>query len=638
MKQAIILAGGKGTRLQSRLKGLPKPLIDICGKPLLERQIELLIRYGFEEVLVLVNHEADQITQFLESKKDWLIRIECIDDREPLGTAGATIAIYPKLDQNFLVVYGDTMLDVDLERFEKFHMSTPQAIATLFLHPNDHPHDSDLVAMNQVNIITQFYPYPHPDNILLPNLVNAGLYWINKDAIDSIGRKKQFSDFGKDFFPQLIKQGEVLKGYNSPEYIKDCGTPARLDKVCAHLQSGKIALQNLSNLQAAVFIDRDGVVNEERGRISHHCDFQLIPGADRAIKALNESNYRTVLVTNQPVIARGDCSVDELKMIHNKMETLLGASGAYFDRIEFCPHHPDKGFTGERAELKIQCNCRKPALGMIEKAQAELNIDIKQSWLVGDSTSDVLAAQAAGLKSILVQTGHAGLDEKYAVLPDFISPNLECATRFILKDYPRIQNQIDLLNLQILPGDWVFIGGLSRSGKSIFANCLKYYLHYQQVDARVIALDGWLKTKTERGNRVTGRYDLSAISDAITLLSQNPIPSHASIPLYSKREEFSVSQLVLDNLSSNTVFIVEGTIALNFAQFVPAPRVKTVFIDIEEEDRKTRVLAEYATRGKTASEAFTIYNDRMSDESPLILQTRAAADHYFQLNLEKLKI
>lgn len=635
MKQAIILAGGKGTRLQSRLHGLPKPLIDICGKPLLERQIDLLIQHGFDEILILVNHGADKIEQFLETKK-WPAKIECIDDGEPLGTAGATIAIYSKLRESFLVMYGDTMLDIDLGRFEKFHLAEPQAYATLFLHPNDHPQDSDLVEITENHLITQFHPYPHAKDIFLPNLVNAGLYWVKKEAIALVGFEKRFMDFGKDLFPWLINQGHSLKGYNSPEYIKDCGTPARLDKVCAHFASGRVHQQNLQNLQAAVFIDRDGVMNEEVGRISHHHDFQLIPGADRAIKALNESNYRTVLVTNQPVIARGDCSVVELKMIHNKMETLLGATGAYFDRIEFCPHHPDKGFPGERPELKIQCDCRKPALGMITKAQAELNIDINQSWMVGDSTSDILAAQAAGLKSIQVQTGHAGLDEKYAVLPDFISPNLECATRFILQDYPRIQNQIELLNLQINPGDWVFIGGLSRGGKSIFANCLRYYLQNQQIDARVIALDGWLKPKSERGNSVMDRYDQSAIADTITQLSQNPMPNHAAIPLYSKRNECAVNQLALNNLSANTVFIVEGTIALNFAQLIPASQVKTVFIDIDEEDRKSRVLAEYATRGKTAAEAFTIYNDRMSDESPLILQTRGAADHCFQLNLKTL--
>jgi D,D-heptose 1,7-bisphosphate phosphatase len=637
MKQAIILAGGKGTRLQSRLNGLPKPLIDIAGKPLLERQIELLMRYGFDEVLILVNHAADQIAKFIDSKKHWPIRIECIDDGEPLGTAGATIAIYPKLQENFLVVYGDTMLDIDLERFEKFHLDSPLASATLFLHPNDHPQDSDLVEINRNNIIEQFYPYPHPDGAYLPNLVNAGLYWIRKDAIDIAGHEKKFSDFGKDFFPQLIERDAVLKGYNSPEYIKDCGTPSRLDKVCAHLLSGRIASQNLNNPQAAIFIDRDGVINEEMGRISKHENFHLTPGSKKAIKAINESNYRAVLVTNQPVIARGDCSEEDLKNIHNKMEALLGASGAYLDRIEYCPHHPDKGFPGERAELKIECNCRKPAIGMIEKAQKELNIDLRQSWFIGDSTADMLAASTAGIRSILVQTGHAGLDEKYPVLPDYICPNFESAIHFILSDYPQIEGRITLLNLDIQPGNWIFVGGLSRSGKSTFANCLKYYLQNQGLDAKVIALDGWLKPKAKRGNSVMERYDQIAIQAFINSLTQVPVPSQSSVPLYSKKKEFAANHLVLDNLSSDTVFIVEGTIALHFAQFLPKSRMKTFFIDIEEVERKNRVLAEYATRGKTVEEAFTIYNDRMSDESPIILQTRTAADYCVQLHLGKPK-
>ena len=253
MKQAIILAGGKGTRLEERLQGLPKPLIDICGKPLLERQIELLKSDGFDQILILVNHGAQQIMDFCQSRDQWNIDIQCLDDGTPLGTAGAAINILPLLADDFLVVYGDTMFDIDLARFKAFHEQDISAGATLFLHPNDHPQDSDLVGMDESSRITAFYPYPHLPGVYLPNLVNAGMYYFRKSALQAWTGNTQSLDFGKDIFPALIEQGVALRGYNSPEYIKDCGTPARLDKVCAQYESGLIAGANLRFKQKVVF-------------------------------------------------------------------------------------------------------------------------------------------------------------------------------------------------------------------------------------------------------------------------------------------------------------------------------------------------------------------------------------------------
>ena len=134
MKQAVILAGGRGTRLRERLNGLPKPLIDVCGVPLLERQVALLKRYGFTNVLVLVNHAAEQIVDFCAARDNWGLEIDCINDGEPRGTAGATLAVLDRLLDDFLVIYGDTMLEVDLNRFHDFHRRFEGVAATLFLH------------------------------------------------------------------------------------------------------------------------------------------------------------------------------------------------------------------------------------------------------------------------------------------------------------------------------------------------------------------------------------------------------------------------------------------------------------------------------------------------------------------------
>jgi histidinol-phosphate phosphatase family protein len=139
-----------------------------------------------------------------------------------------------------------------------------------------------------------------------------------------------------------------------------------------------------------------------------------------------------VLVTNQPVIAKGFCSEADLQNIHNKLETLLGAEHAFLDRIYYCPHHPDAGFAGERPELKIRCDCRKPAPGMVHQAAKDLNLDLTKSWFIGDTTTDIQTARNAGVRSILVQTGYAGRDGKQEAKADFIFASLKNAADWIV--------------------------------------------------------------------------------------------------------------------------------------------------------------------------------------------------------------
>ena len=181
MKQAVILAGGKGTRLASVLKGLPKPLVDVCGKPLLLHQLELLCAHGFTDAVVMVNHRADAIREWLAGV-DLPISVRLIDDGEPRGTAGAVLAALEELEPEFLVMYGDTMLAVDLTRFWAWHSAVPGADVSLFLHPNDHPHDSDLVEIEETGRIVAFHAYPHPAEAWLPNLVNAALYVVRRES------------------------------------------------------------------------------------------------------------------------------------------------------------------------------------------------------------------------------------------------------------------------------------------------------------------------------------------------------------------------------------------------------------------------------------------------------------------------
>lgn len=210
-------------------------------------------------------------------------------------------------------------------------------------------------------------------------------------------------DLDRDVLKPNIPSGKIF-AYDTPEYIKDMGTPDRFYETEKDIESGKVHARNLKNKQKAIFLDRDGTINKMVGFVTKPEQFELIEGAAEAIKAINKSGYLAIVVTNQPVIARGDCTFEELQTIHDKMETELGKVGAFVDAIYVCPHHTDKGFEGERPEYKCNCNCRKPKPGLLLQAAKDFNIDLSESYMIGDSHRDVEAGENAGVKkSIMVE-------------------------------------------------------------------------------------------------------------------------------------------------------------------------------------------------------------------------------------------
>jgi histidinol-phosphate phosphatase family protein len=437
MKQAIILAGGAGTRLRDRLGDLPKPMIPIAEKPLLEHQVELAKKHGFTDLVFFVHHRAELIQEHFGDGAKWGVRIRYVIERVPLGTAGAVLAGLEHLTERFIVLYGDTMVNVDLGRIWKAHEEA-NADATLLLHPNNHPLDSDLVEVDSASRVTAFHNRPHPEGRWFQNLVNAGLYVLDKKALTACAshfapRATHILDFGKDLFPEMLRAGATLLGYNSPEYIKDIGTPDRYDRVCGEFANGTIARSSLATPQRAVFLDRDGTLIVDRDNLRSTDGLELLPGVADAIRELNHHAWRAVVVTNQPVIAKGWATEVDLQNIHNKLETQLGIEHAFLDRIYHCPHHPDAGFEGERKELKIRCDCRKPDIGMIKNAVTDLSIDLSQSWLIGDTTTDIQTAKNAGLRSILVRSGAAGKDGKHFVSADLACEDLPAAVKLILE-------------------------------------------------------------------------------------------------------------------------------------------------------------------------------------------------------------
>lgn len=436
-----ILAGGMGTRLKSRTGAIPKPMAPVCGRPVLEHLINLCATHGFLNIALLVHHEHEVISTYFGNGNRWGVNLTYCIEREARGTAGALNDALPVLADRFLVLYGDTYADVDLNRIWSWH-NTRNAQATLFLHPNDHPGDSDIVELDMDGSVTAIHPYPHEPSLAFRNLVNAALYVFEKAAVVDILPATGKADIAKHTLNALLAKGSYVAGYVSPEYIKDMGTPDRLDKVERDVREGMAARLSGRNPRTAIFLDRDGTINVEVNHLSSPTQITLIPGAGEAIRAINRSGALAVVVTNQPVLARGDVNWGGMEAIHAQLDKLLGEEGAYIDRLYLCPHHPDTGFEGEVMSLKKICDCRKPAVGLIEKAVTELGIAIQQSWMIGDSTADILAGNNIGLQTILVGTGNAGKDRKHHCKPDFVVSDIRSAVSWILGGGSEIATQI----------------------------------------------------------------------------------------------------------------------------------------------------------------------------------------------------
>lgn len=414
------MAGGKGTRISSLVSDIPKPMIKICGKPVLEHEIECLREQGFNDIIITVSHLSQIIINYFGdgskhspvTGKPFGVNIEYFVEDMPLGNAGALFKLKDKLTEDFLLLNADSLFNIDFHRFVEYHKACG-GLATLFTHPNSHPYDSGLIITDSGNAVIDWLTKEDIRPEYYKNCVNAGLHVISPVLLkQEIATEK--IDLDRQILKPLAGTGKMFV-YNSPEYVKDMGTPDRYKSVCSDFKNGLVKKRNLSNKQKAIFLDRDGTINKYVGFLRNIDDFQLLPNVGKAIHLINSSSYLAIVVTNQPVIARGEVTTNELNIIHKKMDTLLGKEGAYIDSLYYCPHHPDKGFEGEVSELKFDCNCRKPKSGMLYQAVNDFNIDLTLSWIIGDSKSDIQTGKNAGCKTILISDDNSDYGQDYSV-------------------------------------------------------------------------------------------------------------------------------------------------------------------------------------------------------------------------------
>lgn len=434
--RVVIMAGGRGTRIASLRADVPKPMIPIAGKPILHWQIENLKACGLTDITLVIGYLGAAVRSYFGDGSALGVRISYFEETEPLGTAGALFKMPELLEEDFLLLCGDVVLDVDFQRFIAFHKAHG-AWASLMAHPNGHPYDSSLLVCEtlppqeegglpvETGRVVRWMNKEEP-RLYYRNRVNAGIEILSPALLQEARRTlvprhpeaPDRIDLDRDVLKPLIGSGRIF-AYDTPEYIKDVGTPERFRETEEDLLNGRVHARNLAQPQRAVFLDRDGTLNRHIGFLTRPDDLELIPGAAEAVRRINREGYLAIVVTNQPVIARGECSFETLQEIHDKLETLLGREGAFLDGIYYCPHHPDRGFPGERAAYKGSCDCRKPLPGLLRRAAADFHIDLEQSLMIGDREADVQTGINAGCKrSLLVETNreNALLDLIQAVL------------------------------------------------------------------------------------------------------------------------------------------------------------------------------------------------------------------------------
>lgn len=423
--KVVLMAGGRGTRISELFPNIPKPLIPINNTPVLEREIISLRDQGFTDIILTIGYMAEKIKYYFGDGSKLGVNISYFAEEKPLGNAGALFFL--DLKEDFLLLNADAVFDVDFNRMVEFHKKHG-GLVTLFTHPNSHPYDSGLIVAGENGEVEKWLAKEDERPEYYKNRVNAGLHVISPRALELSGIKKEDIEDGKkvDLDRQILKPlcgtGKMFC-YDSPEYVKDMGTPERFRAVEEDYRKGVVSAKNLKNKQKAIFLDRDGTINKYVGFLRKEEEFELLPGVADAVRKINQSGFLAIVVTNQPVIARGEVTFEGLDTIHNKMETLLGKEGAYLDAIYFCPHHPHKGYEGEVAELKIECDCRKPKPGMLIKAAEDFNINLSQSFMVGDGENDIKAGKAAGCKTVLLNTEceYYGQDICVCSLKEFVA-------------------------------------------------------------------------------------------------------------------------------------------------------------------------------------------------------------------------
>lgn len=412
--KAIILAGGLGTRLRPLTDTIPKCLVPIADRPLLDYWVDALARAGVRQARVNNHAHADQVRAYV-AEVSRSGRLQLDESYEPvlLGSAGTITANADLADgaSEIIIVYADNFSDVDLKAMLAFHRSHEDPFTMLlFRAPN--PSACGIAELDDEGRVVSFVEKPMEPK---SDLANGGVYIVDAEAYREIASMKAF-DLGFEVLPRFVGR---MRGWAWEGYHLDVGTHEALEK----------ARRDAPKTRPAVFLDRDGTVIEQVHYLSDPDKVRVLPGVGPALRRFHDAGYALVAITNQSAIGRGWITVEQYQAVNDEMNCQLVAEGVTLDGIYYCPEAP----TGED-RTEITHGDRKPGPGMLIRAARELGLDLSTSWMIGDMISDVLAGINAGCKgSFLVETGKKMTEDEARLVDGFtIVPDLPAAADVIL--------------------------------------------------------------------------------------------------------------------------------------------------------------------------------------------------------------
>lgn len=395
--RAVIIAGGKGVRVERLGLETPKALFPVAGTPVLQRQIEVLRRNGVCDLTLVVGHRADAIRRLLGDGRQRQVRISYFEETRPLGTGGALAELKDQLSEPFIVLYGDLVLDMDMARLIRFH-AEHRALCTLTVHPNDHPDDSDVIVMDRSCLVRGILPKNKPRASCYSNLVNAGVFICDPGLLDW-ARPAGPQDLERDIVRPAIASERVY-GYRTTEYIRDMGTAERYARVQADAKTGVAARRNLRREQRAVFLNcPDRLAFDE--------------GAIPALRALNASEYICLVITSQSAAAPEPHNAETLDEMRRCLETRIAEGGAYIEGLYYRSRPAGRG--GE---------CREAEISLVEEAAIAFNIDLSASYFISNSSVDTQIGMRSGMRTVLLSAGASDSEARYGVGADLRADSL----------------------------------------------------------------------------------------------------------------------------------------------------------------------------------------------------------------------
>ncbi|MGV8141879.1 MAG: HAD-IIIA family hydrolase [Candidatus Woesearchaeota archaeon] len=621
--KTIIIAGGKGTRLSQLTSDMPKPMINIKSRPLLYHVMHNAQKYGFNDFIFKTGYLSNKIEEFFGDGSEFDCKIEYFIEKEPLGTAGGLNHLKDS-KSIFIILYGDVLLNFNLHKMLDFHLKN-NSQATLAIHHSDHPEDSDVVVVDNESRIKKMIH--KPGNKEHGSITNAALYILNPECFGHIPESGKF-DFGKEILPRIIDSGLRVYGYMSEEYMKDVGTMQRYAEVNDDIEEGKVF-----NKVEAVFLDRDGIINEEVDLLHKIEDFRLIEGVTDAIRTFNDSNIPAIVVTNQPVIARNLCDESDVEKIHEYMKNELRKGGAYLEYVYYCPHHPEKNHPGSNPKYRIECECRKPKTGMLMQAKKKFGLNLKNCFMIGDTTTDIKTGTDAGCRTILIKTRYKGKDNKHDIKPEYEFDTLMDAAEFIKKyNYSALSAILKDVGkkLERKKRVIILIGGCSRTGKTTLSKDIidritsTEHTDKKKISAITISLDNWLIDIDKRpaGSKVYDRFSINEINDSIKRLIEG---QDVMIPDYdiSSRKRTGHRKF---NVGESRIIIIEGVIALDIEELRKMSDI-AIFKDERDKIRIERLNRYFADRNIPLEQREKDIADRELEEIPYIKKTSKYAKY-----------